>query len=748
MSRIPMLLALLALLLATATSAEPLCVDYDDTMHWLPHGDPDDFWAYGMIVDGGYAFVEGLHVFDLADPSAPEIVAGLPVIGSPVEKIGDLLICAGSYLHLVDVSDPLAPVLLGSSAEGVSEVAVDGDIVVATYRSLFDDKLRVFDISDPSAPTMIADLFVTNNTSSQIAYANDVAFIRYEGAGSRIVPFDLSDPTNPIPLPAHPDGDPRIYHMKARGDRLYTYGNWEAGNSMLQILDSTDPLNLPVVGSLELSGPGSVLKPWGDTLLMSGGGGFQIVDISDETDPTLVGGLSNCFGTTDAGMHDGHVFVVGTGNGFDGGYQPAWIRVADVSSGQAAASIGNLSSLFGNDFALDGDLVHVVGSDGYRIVDVADPTAPALVADLPLSATATEVTLAGSHAYVLLRHADCELVCIDVSKVDAPVQVGSLGLPCESADDLVHRAGRVYIAGTENSPFDWSPSLTVVDVHDPADPQLVTFFDTDTYGLSRSLLLTADGLHMIQATSTSLITLFLAIPENPQVVAEYSPPAQLTSAVCHDELLVTCSSASSWGMGDGIFDFYDVSDPSQITQHSSLRLSDTARGMLIGGGVPPGVAYLSCGDGLRSISIEDLSAPFELGNYGISAGMMLDAGDFIVGLAGAGLGLATLPYDCTNTAVTPTPTPREPALAAWPNPFNPETTLHFRLGAAGPVHLAVYDVAGRRVCTLLSGDRAAGELRVSWDGRDDTGSALPSGVYLARIETPEAIGHAKLILLK
>ncbi|MEW6754879.1 MAG: FlgD immunoglobulin-like domain containing protein [Candidatus Latescibacterota bacterium] len=64
------------------------------------------------------------------------------------------------------------------------------------------------------------------------------------------------------------------------------------------------------------------------------------------------------------------------------------------------------------------------------------------------------------------------------------------------------------------------------------------------------------------------------------------------------------------------------------------------------------------------------------------------------------------------------------------NPFNGSTVIRFRLPASGPVELAVYNLAGQKVATLVRGERQAGTHAVTWEGRDDDGRPLASGVYL------------------
>lgn len=70
------------------------------------------------------------------------------------------------------------------------------------------------------------------------------------------------------------------------------------------------------------------------------------------------------------------------------------------------------------------------------------------------------------------------------------------------------------------------------------------------------------------------------------------------------------------------------------------------------------------------------------------------------------------------------------ALTASPNPFTPRTALAFDLARAGTVELEIFDLAGRRVRRLAHGHYAAGRHALAWDGRDDAGLEVPSGLYV------------------
>ncbi|MCD4827827.1 MAG: choice-of-anchor J domain-containing protein [Candidatus Cloacimonetes bacterium] len=87
-------------------------------------------------------------------------------------------------------------------------------------------------------------------------------------------------------------------------------------------------------------------------------------------------------------------------------------------------------------------------------------------------------------------------------------------------------------------------------------------------------------------------------------------------------------------------------------------------------------------------------------------------------------------------------------LRAWPNPFNPTTTLAFELERPERVRLAVYDVRGRRVTTLIDGPMAAGAHSLCWNGVNDNGESIASGIYFCRLEAGEHKSVRKLVLLK
>jgi hypothetical protein len=79
----------------------------------------------------------------------------------------------------------------------------------------------------------------------------------------------------------------------------------------------------------------------------------------------------------------------------------------------------------------------------------------------------------------------------------------------------------------------------------------------------------------------------------------------------------------------------------------------------------------------------------------------------------------------------------------YPNPFNPLTTIEFDLPQSGYVTLKVYNLLGKEVASLVSGELTAGIYRVNWNAND-----AASGIYYYRLQSGKFVGAKRLVLLK
>ncbi|HSG90487.1 MAG TPA: FlgD immunoglobulin-like domain containing protein, partial [Pseudomonadales bacterium] len=116
--------------------------------------------------------------------------------------------------------------------------------------------------------------------------------------------------------------------------------------------------------------------------------------------------------------------------------------------------------------------------------------------------------------------------------------------------------------------------------------------------------------------------------------------------------------------------------------------------------------------------------------------------------AGTGRMLITTSAPSAPTAAPPSARFATTLLPPQPNPFNPRTQLSFELGAAGRVRLAIYDAAGRRVRLLVDELLPAGRHERIWQGVDDRGTQVASGVYFVRMAAPGKSAAQKVVLVK
>ncbi len=93
--------------------------------------------------------------------------------------------------------------------------------------------------------------------------------------------------------------------------------------------------------------------------------------------------------------------------------------------------------------------------------------------------------------------------------------------------------------------------------------------------------------------------------------------------------------------------------------------------------------------------------------------------------------------------------PKEVSLQQnYPNPFNPTTTISFFLPGAGHVSLTIFDAQGKRIRDLIEREFTGGQATAVWDGRNNSGEAVSSGVYFYRLTAENKVLTRKLTLLK
>jgi hypothetical protein len=84
----------------------------------------------------------------------------------------------------------------------------------------------------------------------------------------------------------------------------------------------------------------------------------------------------------------------------------------------------------------------------------------------------------------------------------------------------------------------------------------------------------------------------------------------------------------------------------------------------------------------------------------------------------------------------------------YPNPFNSATTIRYDLSKACFVTLEIYNLLGQKLRTVVAEDQKQGEYQINWNGHNDNGNLLPSGIYLCQLKADHQIFVRKIALIK
>jgi hypothetical protein len=167
------------------------------------------------------------------------------------------------------------------------------------------------------------------------------------------------------------------------------------------------------------------------------------------------------------------------------------------------------------------------------------------------------------------------------------------------------------------------------------------------------------------------------------------------------------------------------------------------------------------GTGITAAGPQDISNALAVGPFALAAGESLQvwfallAGESLADLQGNADWAISLFGDSIQTSIDEPPPeigellPRRLELGPpIPNPFHPGTRLALHVDRRRPVHVAVFDVRGRMVRTLLDAVHPAGSGHVGWDGRDAAGRPVPAGVYFVSLRSEREVYTRRLVLAR
>ena len=366
------------------------------------------------------------------------------------------------------------------------------------------------------------------------------------------------------------------------------------------------------------------------------------------------------------------------------------LTVIDVSEPSNLRQIGHLEvgsqqtppGAF--DLAVSGTTVFLAANwAGLQVVDVSNPSQPALIGSWTdgLGNQAYSVAAAGSLVY--LAYAGSGLKVLDVSNPSAPTPIGSLGIPTR----IVTLSGStVYLQNGHR--------IVVVDVTNPTSPQEVGSVLLPSLPMS----MVVSGTKVYVSTEFSGLQIVdVSNPASPSVIGQLPPT---------DGQVSGSSVAIS---GTALY-------MATTANHTTLQVIDVSN--------PGSPAPLGTVPGLvHSVAISGSSL------YAGADDPQVNRGNLIVG-----------PLQCLSSGSTTGIAPgdgRGKALGlAYPNPsLGKATMIPYSLPRSGAVTLRILDIAGREVRTLVNQVVGEGNQVAKWDGRNNEGELVPTGIYLYQLRT-------------
>ncbi|HYD47748.1 MAG TPA: hypothetical protein VEB21_05345, partial [Terriglobales bacterium] len=357
-------------------------------------------------------------IVSVADPSQPQVVGRLglgSVSVGEIEIVGAYAyVAAGTAgVHAINISTPSAPRISGTAktSEAAFCLSVDGRYGYAGTNST----IAVIDFVSPGSPK-IATTIATGATRIKAADNR-----LYALKGIQLKMYDITLPLAAMPLST--TGNYSAQGLDASG-KVLLLATPDTGISPsrggLYVLDSTSAVPVTLANVFQGFDNWTVAANDDVALVTANASGLRLIDTADAARPRVVAAMSGTFRAST--MSDSHAFVSQIIPGNPGTTDIVAIDIGSPSSPSinGRISLGNLAV---GEMALSGTILYAAaGAGGLKVINVANPSAPALIATLPMAGSAASLTVDGSYAYVGATN----LHIVDISKPSAPSIVGQI----------------------------------------------------------------------------------------------------------------------------------------------------------------------------------------------------------------------------------------------------------------------------------------------------------------------------------
>jgi hypothetical protein len=671
---------------------------------------------------------ETFYTVDISNPLEPFLTGSCEIPNEVVSvDVFETLACITTQevpypffmgLYIIDISDPYNPEIVGSydQMDCGNDVAISGSYV---YVADGDSGLQILDISNPENPLMIAN-YDTPGYAFSLTFSGSLVYIADGDYGLQII--DVTDPYNPIFLGSYTTSG--YAYSIAVSDSIAFIG---AGYEGLQIIDASNPENPVFLNNMELG-------QWAERISLSESKIFvfnqfeemRVVDITNPEEPFILGAYPS---RSALGYSDNLAYSVALSiPNFD-----LYLEILDISNPFNPCLIGGLETEgFAVSLDISGTTAYVTNSEsGLKIIDISDPANPTLLAtySIPQYSWARSVAVIGTTVYLVTGQ---DLLVIDVSDPFSPSLLMSYDTPYSSTDICISDS----IAYLSNA------FLEIFDISDPHNPILICIFDTP--GGANNVTISNSIAH-ISNWSIGYSIVDVSDPQNPELLGHYDTyqDAIVFSVVDYGSVayLPVSHSLRIMDISDNQnLELYGVIEPHQDSKIRAKPLILDTKLMLSDNGW---CEYLSYDISNPEQPVFENSYRWNLPTYD----MQIYSNEYIV-TANGRFGISILDLEAVTSIKNSFIKPSQCFISNYPNPFNPTTTINYQLSENSNVTLSVYNIKGQKVKTLISDQLTAGAHSVVWNGDDDSGKSVGSGIYFYKLKAGDFQKVKKMILLK
>jgi len=407
---------------------------------------------------------DGFRVFDVTDAEVPVEVDRIDNVSqiTSIDIIDDYAYVVGYYyLYIIDIKNPKDIKLISTlrCGHGIYEIAVSDGYAFIT--DIYYSGIWIIDVRQPDSPNIVT-YFVGDIMGSgcDVQVKDQYVYLASGSDGLQIL--DVSMPENPIEVSSFDTGG---FYTDVIVLNDYAY---IIGGASLHIFDLSIPGQPKELGSIRIDGGYTTdIYVAGDYAYFVCKDGLWIIDVSNPYKPLVVG-VYNTENVAWSVYVEGNYVYLGCRDG---------LHVFDVSikSDPKEISFIDTEDLV-RDVYISNNYAYLAIESGIQIFNISIPSSPIRVGNINITQESwiDDIYVSGTYAY-LAAFSD-GLIIVDVSRPEAPVEVGSY-------DEGFNFARDVYVSDNFAYITDGMNGMRIIDVNKPGFPFEVSCFLTHTYGL-------------------------------------------------------------------------------------------------------------------------------------------------------------------------------------------------------------------------------------------------------------------------